>query len=193
MRSRTALACCVVVTSLVMPVTRADSVPNKKIRLTDTQHFDFAPGGVITLDDSSGEVVVKGWDRPEVEITTVRATQKHYPPERQAAARTELERIRITASKRGDHELVISTIFPSRSLFKRPLRGKSNLQLEYHIQAPQQSKLVIHHDEGEVRVINLRGDLEITNHICQIELQLPETDEYTIDAKSRIGDVSSEF
>lgn len=88
---------------------------------------------------------------------------------------------------------MVSTVFPPRNLFTRPLRGKSNLQLELHIKAPRQSKLVIHHDVGEVRVVNVLGDLEITNHVGEIVVRLAPHDEYTIDAKSRLGDVSSDF
>lgn len=157
-----------------------------------TQSFRYDPGGVIQLKDSFGEVYVEGWDQPSVEITVIKGSRKKYSPQDQARALEKLDRIKVTVMKESDNRLVVSTKFPSRSLFARPFRGKTNLKLLYKIKAPRRSVLDIDHSMGVVSVTGIAGDARITNSIGEISLSLPP-DEYDIDAKSKLGGVTSQF
>src|SRR5271165_3159731 len=139
--------------------------------LSSTQTFSFDPRGLIQLEQSYGDVEIQGWDRPEVEITTIRSTLRKQ------------DNIGITAVKQGEDRVKITTDFPSR---------KSNSDLKYVIKAPAQAKLVVHHDMGDVKVINFTSDIEVTNRIGEIGLTLAEPESYSVDAKARIGDVSSD-
>src|SRR5690349_21445248 len=96
----------------------------ERASISSTQTLSFDPEGVIQLEQSFGEVQIEGWDRPEVEITTIRSTQKKYTDADRAAAEKELEGIAITAVKQGEDRLKITTQFPSRSA-SRPLRAKT--------------------------------------------------------------------
>jgi len=149
--------------------------------LSNTQTLSFEPAGVIQLEQSFGDVEIEGWDRPEVEITTIRP----------AEAGKDLDSIAITAIKQGEDHLKITTEFPARNL-KRPLGGKTNADLKYVIKAPAQAKIVVHHDIGQVQVVNFTSDIEVTNRIGEIGLRLPEPEAYAVDAQVRIGDVSSD-
>ena len=111
--------------------------------------FAFSPGGVVEINDSFGDVKVEGWDQNDIEVTTIRASRREYLAREQARAIAELNKIVITPAKVSESRFVISTEFPSRSLFSRPLRGKTNLELEYRIKVPRESNLVIRHDIGE--------------------------------------------
>jgi len=55
-------------------------------------------------------------------------------------------------TKESDGKLLVTTRFPSRNLFTRPFRGKTNLKLVYKIKAPRRSVLDIDHDRGVVSV-----------------------------------------
>ena len=44
-----------------------------------------------------------------------------------------------------------------------------------------------------MQVTNVSGDIEATASIGEIRLKLPEEQSYAVDARARIGDVSSEF
>ena len=44
-----------------------------------------------------------------------------------------------------------------------------------------------------LKVVNVSGDIEATASIGEISLRLPEDQSYAVDARARIGDVSSEF
>ena len=53
----------------------ADNEPRQTLQVTNTQRVDFASGGALRLANSVGELAVQGWDRPYVEITTVKSTK----------------------------------------------------------------------------------------------------------------------
>lgn len=160
--------------------------------LSNTQTLSFDPVGVIQLEQSFGDVEIQGWDRPEVEITTIRSTQNECSGSSRSSAEEDLNNIAITAVKQGEDHLKITTEFASRNLLKRPLRGKTKADLKYVIKAPAQAKLVVHHDIGEVRVVNFTSDIEVTNRIGEIGLRLAEPETYSVDAKARVGGVLSD-
>jgi hypothetical protein len=67
------------------------------------------------------------------------------------------------------------------------------VMLEYRIRVPRNTKLVIHHDNGEVLVSNITADIEATGHAGDIVVLLPETGKYSIDAMSKFGTLSCDF
>src|SRR5271156_1002969 len=62
------------------------------------EHADFPSGGTLRLADSHGIVTVEGWDRPDVEIVTVRTI---YASELDNA-RKDVESHHATAERKGD-------------------------------------------------------------------------------------------
>jgi hypothetical protein len=170
---------------------QASTREREKASISSTQTLSFDPEGVIQLEQSFGDVQIEGWDRPEVEITTIRSTQRKYTESERIEARRELENIAITAVKQGEDRLKITTQFPSRRM-AGPLRGKTDADLKYVIKAPAQAKLVVHHDIGQVTVKNFTSDIEVTNRIGEIGLTLPEPESYAVDASVRIGELSSD-
>src|SRR4029077_12003945 len=91
-----------------------------------------------------------------------------------------------------DRELAITTEFPSRK-FLTPLRGKTDVVLDYRIKVPRDSGLSIRHDAGDVVIYGVGGDIEVRAHVGGILLQLPDPGPYSIDAKCGMGSVNSEF
>ena len=86
---------------------------------SSTERLNFAPGGIIRLNDSFGDVSVEGWDRPEVEITVIKTTTHYYKPQQQEDATRRLGLIRVVTDRRSAAELEISTILhPRRRLFR---------------------------------------------------------------------------
>src|ERR1700730_8556348 len=160
----------------------AAAEPKQKVRVEHTERVDFPPEGLLRLTNSAGEVSVEGWDRPDVEITTIKSIYASGPREK---AVRDLEKVRISVEPRGD-ELVITTHFPG--LASR-LHGAS---LEYYVKAPMSARLAADHKTGEVHVDNLTSDIHVTVHKGGITLRLPEG-QYNIDARSDLGDVISGF
>ena len=181
----------------------ADDGAVKVVEIVHTERVSFFPGGAIRFQDSFGDLNVEGWDRPEVEITVTRSRSHFYEPQQQEQAARLLETVRVVAERRSDTDLSISTIVPSRAFFqnlehklayfKHPLGGQGGVMLQYDVHVPRASRLAIHHRGGYVLVAEVTGDIEATSHQGDIVVMLPEPGPYAIDAKSRLGNVSSDF
>lgn len=172
---------------------QAQTIEKREAEVTTTQSLEFGAKGTIQIVDSFGSVKVEGWDKEEVELTVKKRTQKKYEPKDLAKAAKDLDRFKVTMEAVGETSLlVINTTYPSWTP-ARIFRGKTNLNLDYLIKVPRQSALLIKHGIGEVEVVNVSGDIEATASIGEVSLRLPEDQNYAVDARARIGDVSSEF
>ncbi len=176
-----------------------DDVP-QRIQVTKTDHAALPPGGAISLKDSTGELTIEGWDQPDVEITTIKSTKLAYPgtgAERDKASHM-LDEVKVSEATEGG-QLVITTDFPRhRRFLPRPSVGARDFDLEYVIKVPREAKITVDHDAGEVHFDGLSGDIHATTNQGTITLRLPQTAGYStagysIDAKSRIGEVTSDL
>ena len=164
-------------------------------RATITERVGFSPGGTIRLNQSFGDLTVEGWDRSEVEIKAIKSIETYYEPKEREQAARRLERIRIVTERRSGSELAISTSLPSRSRLLPPWRRKTRggVTVEYQIHVPRDSRLVIHHLGGYVLVSDVAGDVEATSGGGDIVLMLTDLDNYSIDAKTKLGKVVSDL
>ncbi len=151
-----------------------------------------AAGGVIRLIGSSGQVNVESWTRPEIEIELTRSKYSDDVEKRRAAVKQELERIHLVIKRADSGALDVTTVFPSRR-FLSPLRGRTEVGLNYRIHVPRDAKLTVRHDIGDVLIHDMSGPLEISTRIGSILLQLDGARPYAIDARSKFGDVYTEF
>ena len=67
----------------------------------------MAPGGTIRVNDSSGHVMVEGWDQSEVEITVVKSMPYGYDKDQ---ATQKLDRVKVSMQRVSPTELAISTL-----------------------------------------------------------------------------------
>jgi hypothetical protein len=160
-------------------------------QVTKTERFDFPPGGVLHIVNSTDELAIEGWDRPEVEITTTKSKHIYATRERETAG---LDRIQITAARVGN-EIVVTTDAPHYDVFPPPLpfRGGRHFELEYRIHAPRNTSVIVDHEAGGVHIENIAGDIRVKVLKGQIDLRLPEDSTYTIDAKVDTGNIYSDF
>jgi len=168
--------------------------PREKVQVSKTDRLDFPAGGTIRLTNSIGVLTVEAWDRPDVEITTIKSTKGEYDASEREKAAHHLDRVSIAAERHGE-ELVVTTAFPRYRTFPvtYPLIGEANLDVEYRIKAPGSAKLYVHHDAGDVNIDGMVGDMHVTLLQGQILLHLPEEGPYDIHAKSDCGNVNSDF
>src|ERR1700722_4590898 len=171
----------------------------KQVQVTNTERVNFAPGGLIRLNNSYGDVTVEGWDRPEVDVTVVKSMPFDDHREHPELGSQHLEAVNVITERRSDSELAISTTLPKRAHFSPPLphTTKGGVMLEYQIHVPRVSSLTIHHGAGSVTVSDVAGDIEATVGRGDIMLWLPPGWDapglYSIDAKTKLGRVSSEL
>jgi len=162
---------------MIVPLSAAE----QRVEVTKTERINFAPGGIIRVNGSYGSLNVEGWDRSEVEITVVKSTQKYYGPKQRENAGANLERARISTERVSATELAIST------------HQDRKISVDYEIRVPRDSRLEIHHGTGQLLVANVTGDIQATGHRGDILLMLPDTAAYSIDAKTKVGVVTSDF
>jgi len=167
-----------------------DNAPVRQI--SNTQQMDFPSGGTLRMVNSTGELTVEGWDRPQIEITTIKKTwdESDAPPNPNAAK--ELEQVQITTERKGD-EIVVTTAMPKKFFLVRPIQGESRYDVEYRIHIPHAARLAIDHQLGEIHIIDVRGEAHVSAHKGQITLYLPPDGHYAIDAKSKLGVIDSDF
>ena len=152
-------------------------------QVTSTERVNFGPGGLIRLETSSENLTVDAWDRPEVEVTTVRSSWN--------AARCQGS-VRLVTERRSPAELTVSAVRSSVSWSPR-LWNRCGITIEEQVHVPRDSRLVIHHRAGYVSVNRVSGDIEVTSRSGDIVLMLPDPGLYSIDAQSKVGGVSSDF
>jgi hypothetical protein len=180
---------------LGLPATTPAATENagkQQVRVSKTEHVDFAPGGTIRINGSHGDLNVEGWDRPDVEVTVIKSTGRLYSAKETEDARKRLDLIAVTLDHKSASELTISTRFPSRKL-TRLNRGRSNLILEYQIHVPRASHLIVRQDMGAVVVTGVAGDVDGKVGSGDIVVMVPAAGSYAIDAKTRFGGVDSDF
>jgi hypothetical protein len=170
----------------------ADGEPQRFFQVTKTERLDFPSGGLLRLKNSSGQITIEGWDRPDVELTTTKSTKEPYNPQDREKAVGELDQVHIATELHGD-ELVITTDFPRHGIFRPFLRGGTRVDVDYRIGVPRNARVAIEHYTGFVSLDNIAGDIRVTASQAEITLHLPEDGQYAIDAKSKLGDVISDF
>lgn len=181
------------VISMAICLPLAAKVPKPGAPVVTTERVEFAPGGAIQVNGSMGELNIEGWDRAEVEITVTRSTYRPDTTRNQDLARRQLNAIKVTTERKSPGELVIHTAFPKRSFWAKVAHCKPDVQMDYRIRVPRDSKLILHHSTGDVVVYDVSGDIDASVRTGDIVMQLPAAGQYSFDAQCRFGDVYSDF
>ena len=179
---------------LVLPM-QADEALKAPVQGSNIEQIDFAPGGVIQVNGSYDDLYIEGWDRSQVEISTTKFLPFEDKPEPSERASQRLDRIAVKAERHSAGELELSIDVPRRSIrlpfVSRTVTG--GVRLECHLRVPRDSRLMIHHRVGLVSIHGVTGDVDARCHRGDIVLWLPEAAVYSIDARAKLGKVSSDF
>jgi len=167
---------------------QAQNAASQKVQVTHTERADFPAGGLLQFHNSMGELTVEGWDRPDVEITTIKSTKDVFPATDREKLSAELEKVKISLQHQSDG-LTVATDVPRQ----RHAGPSVPFDVEYRVKAPMNARLTVAHDKGEVHVDNLTSDIHVTVRNGEITLHLPQENQYGIDAKSKLGAVISDF
>jgi hypothetical protein len=185
------LASCVALSAIVTAsLLAAGESIQRPMEVSSTERISFAPGGTIRFDKSFGDLYVQGWDQPQVEMTLIKSFEYYQTPN---DASRRLEQVKFTMEHPSANELTIGTTIPSRGFFRHPFGGKGPVTVRYELRTPRESHLVIHHGGGNILIGNVVGNIEATNREGDIVLMLPDPGPYSIDARSKMGTVISDF
>ena len=171
-----------------------DDEARQKVQVSKTEKMDFPVNGTLRLQNSTGELTIEGWDQPGVQITTTKSSKEEYLAKDRDKATKELDRVQVSAKQNGN-ELVITTEYPRHRAFPyvTPLQTVTNFDLEYVIKVPRNAKLIVKHEDGDVHVDDVTGNIQATARQGLISLRLEGDTPPAIDAKSYIGTVNSDF
>jgi hypothetical protein len=170
----------------------ADDRSKETLGSTHTERFKVAAAGTIRLENSFGEVDIDGWDRPEVEVTVIRSSERLSDSKTRAERQRRLDSVQISLKQDGN-DVVISTAYPPRNGFTHPFSRRSDIEISYRIKAPRASKLIVDHNRGGVNVADISGDIRATVINGQITLTVAPSGQYAIDAQCKIGAIYSDF
>lgn len=179
--------------AIVVCLPLAAKPPKPDMSVVTTDRVDFAPGGAIQVSGSIGELNIEGWDRAEVEIVVTRSTFRPDSPRDRDLAKRQMDAIKVTAERKSPTELAIRTAFPKRGFWAGVRRCGPDVQMDYRIRVPRDSRLEIRHAGGGVVVYDVSGAIDASVHTGDILMQLPEAGQYSVDARCRLGGVYSDF
>ena len=158
---------------------------------TNTEHVAMAAGGIISINNSFGELDIEGWNQPDVEITVIKTLPYDS---KESKSSKDLDSVKVATERKSDKEVVISTTVASHGGWLSSLRKtKTDVWVEYHIRAPRDSRLVVRHDRGTVQVNNMAAGIDADSGGGDMVVILPDPGTRSVDARTKIGSVVSDF
>lgn len=164
-----------------------------EVRRVAERLIPFLPGGEVRIGDKNGRLVVEAWPRNEVRIQITRVVRAESP------AKAEQLMKGLTASVEvRKNRIDIQSQFPKRTesigLWDIVGRKVASLQINYYVQVPARSDLVLETTNGEVRAHGTEGRVEAktTNGDIVVENARGNIVLSTTNGEVRITNVSGE-
>jgi len=158
----------------------AQDKPAADLRTEKTQTIEFVSGGLLRMKNSTGMLTIEAWDKPAVELTTIKSARTMLPAKERAKATAQLDQTAFTTERHGN-ELDIATAVPKHA---------RDIEISYHLWVPRDTRLAIDHASGEVNIEGVAADIEATLSRGEIFLYLPDDAAYSAKAKSGIGGIN---
>lgn len=182
------------VMTLVASVGLAQQTSTKPewISITKTETATIPAGGLLTIDNSVGELTIDAWDKPGVEITTIKRSKHPVAGKEREDVEAVIAKVKITAEAKGDG-LTITTDFPHEFRMKSFDGTPTAFDLRYELHVPRTTRIHVVKHSGEVHIDEVRGDIDAHVREGEITLHLPDDGKYAVDARSKFGNISSDF
>jgi len=142
----------------------------EEVRRVAERLIPFSQGGEVKVIDKNGRVVIEAWPRHEVRVQVTRVVRAGDRAKAEALMKELQADIEV-----GSDRIAIDSRFPKRietiGLWDILGRKVAALQINYYIQVPEESKLVLRTANGDVRVTATRGsvDAATTNGDIRVE------------------------
>jgi hypothetical protein len=162
----------------------------EEIRRVSERLIPFTPGGEISVDDKNGRLVVEAWPRHEVRVQITRVVRAGDREKAEAL----MKDLHADIEVRSDR-IDIQSQFPRRQetlgLWDILGRKVAALQINYYLEVPQESNLVLRTSNGEVRVSATSGSVEArtTNGDIVIENVKGDVDLLTTNGEVHVTDL----
>jgi len=121
------------------------------VKSVDTKTYDLTSDGSVSVDDSSGDVTVSGWDQDHVEVTTRKS----------AWSNDDLNNLGSTVDAKSDR-IAIAAQFPRHCM---------NCDVSFQIRVPMHAHVSIVTASGDVRVSSVSGPARINSSSGDVTLK----------------------
>ena len=132
-----------------------------EVRRVSERLIPFAPGGEVKIGDKNGRLVVEAWPRNEVRVQVTRVVRA----EGATKAEELMKHLTSDVEVRKDR-IDIESRFPKRTesigIWDILGRKVASLQINYYVQVPKETSLVLETSNGEVRVRGTNGRIAST-------------------------------
>ena len=132
-----------------------------EVRRVTERLIPFAPGGELKIEDKNGRITVEGWSRREVRIQVTRVVRA----EDRTKAEELMKELQVDVEVHRDR-IVIESRFPKRreSIRIWDILGRkvASLQINYYVQVPNETDLLLQTSNGGVRASGVSGSLDAT-------------------------------
>jgi DUF4097 and DUF4098 domain-containing protein YvlB len=129
------------------PAGRADAVPEPTATHRLDKRFNVDGRAMVTLRNAQGTIVVKSWQRSEVEILADHAS----------------EGVEVDAVQHGNRIELLTHVL-------RDNVTPAELQANYQIYVPEETELEIKNDSGSVSVQQVYADVSVDTVLSKVEL-----------------------
>jgi hypothetical protein len=137
----------------------ASRAEGAEVRRVSERLIPFPPGGELRIEDKNGRITVEGWPRHEVRIQITRVVRAEGPTKAEALMKELTAEVEVRGGR-----IDIMSRFPKRreSIGIWDILGRkvASLQINYYIQAPTKTDVVLETSNGEVRARGLEGRLD---------------------------------
>lgn len=182
MTSSTAIKSLAAIMLCIARTASGDEPPHKRVQSETTDLARFGPNGIIRLANSSGSLIVEGWDRQEVQVTVLKWIDQNPDSKPLPDADQLLKGTSVTIEHPSATEVKVSTAHPLR-----------HVAIQYHIYAPRDSRIAVDHRGGYILLSGLTGDIDVASRNGDIVLMLPAQASYAIDAFNKVGVIAADM
>ncbi len=115
--------------------------------------FAFAPGQLLSLSNTNGDIFIEPWDRAELEVRARKRVKT-----RGGSAAEALEELRIDIDVEGGG-IEIETVYPNwRRLFSW---NDVSASVDYDIRLPRSADLDVRTVNGEIEITGMAGEIRL--------------------------------
>lgn len=128
------------------------------IKDTIDRTFEVKQGARVSLENTNGKVVVRGWDQPRVRVIAEKIVERSDASE----ARQVMANLKVDIQQQGSN-ITIRTLMPrSDTGFLDAIFGNwSNASVSYEISVPRSAMVDVDNTNGSLNVSDVAGGLEV--------------------------------
>lgn len=157
-----------------------------------TETTAFPSGGTLHIAKSSGELTIEAWDRPDMETAVIIRSKRPLTGDERKQAEDAIAKARVSIETKAD-VVSLSTDVPKEHRWKSFNGEPTRFEIDIEIHLPRTAKVAIDDHSGEVHIDDVRGDIDAHIREGELTLHLPEHGAYAIDARSKFGNITTDF